>query len=415
MRKRLDIGWLDLAFGMLQSGLPRNRGVIQQQIESLWSGSDEGVLACLSVRSGFDLLWRALSLPPGSEVLMSALTIRHMVDLVEQHHLVPVPVDVDVDHMAPKVDVMRRAITPNTKAIVVAHLFGSRFPMEPIRRVAREHNLLVIEDCAQAYAGRGYTGDPQADVSMFSFGPIKTATALWGAVLKIRDRDLLERMRTEQASYPVQSRRSYVRRLLKCTALKACSNRPLFKVVMGACRAMGRDHDHMINGSVRGFPGPDFFDRIRQQPCGPLLALLRRRLRTFSQKRLADRTSKGELLVDMLKNEVVCPAAEAVPHTHWVFPILVDEPKRVISTLRAAGFDATQGESMCVVAPPADRPDLDPGDARDALSRIVFLPLYPEMSRRAVRRMAQVLLDGGEQSTQTPTRWRRLMRLAGRG
>ena len=267
-----------------------------------------------------------------------------------------------------------------------------------IHEVAKQRRLLVIEDCAQAFAGRQYHGHPDSDVSMFSFGPIKTATALWGAVLRVRDPELLERMRARQADYPIQTRRTYLRRLLKYAALKAFSTRPVFGAVMRACRVMGRDHDQLINGSVRGFRGEDLLARIRQQPSTPLLALLARRLRTFNSERLADRASKGELLVELLKDQVACPGATMAPHTHWVFPVLVDDPDEVIALLRQSGYDATQGQSLCVVAAPAERPELDPTDARDVLEKVVFLPLYPEMPKRAVRKMARVLLRGNGHS-----------------
>jgi len=396
-RKRLDVGWTDLAFGLLHACLPADRWAAQRRVERAWSGSGDA-LACLSVRSGFDLLLGALALPPGSEVLVSAITIRHMVEIIEHHGLVPIPVDLDVDRLAPRMDVMRRAVTPATRAVLVAHLFGSRIPLEPILALAEKHGLLVIEDCAQAFAGAQYQGHPRADVSMFSFGTIKKATALGGAVLTVRDPRLLQQMRLRQASYPVQSRRSYVRRLLKYGALKAWSSRVAFGVLISALRAMGRDPDRAINGSVRGFRTGGLLERIRQRPSAPLLAVLERRLRTFDVHRLEDQREKGELLARLLNHRVACPAATVVPHTHWVFPILVDHPKQVLAGLRQAGFDATQGQSLWVVAPPRDRPWLEPTAARDVLSHVVFLPLYPEMSTRAIRRMAQVVLGecGGD-------------------
>jgi dTDP-4-amino-4,6-dideoxygalactose transaminase len=179
---------------------------------------------------------------------------------------------------------------------------------------------------------------------------------------------------------------------LKHAALKAFSTRPVFHAMVLACRVARRDYDHFINGSVRGFRQGHLLALIRRQPSVPLLAVLERRLRTYKTKRLARRTSKGELLARMLKDHVVCPGGEMSPHTHWVFPILVDDPERVIALLRESGFDATQGESLCVVAPPGNRPELDPSTARNTLPRIVFLPFYPEMPARAVRRMARILL-----------------------
>jgi len=400
-RKRLDIGWSDLAFGLLRALRPADRWAAQRRVERACSGS-RNALACLSVRSGFDLLLGALALPPGSEVLVSAVTIPHMVEIIEHHGLVPIPVDLDANRLAPRPDRMRRAVTPRTRAVLVAHLFGSRIPLEPVLALAEAHGLLVIEDCAQAFAGTEYRGHPRADVSLFSFGPIKKATALGGAVLFVRDARLFQQMRIRQASYPVQSKGAYVRRLAKYGALMACSSPVAFGVLMGALRAVGRDPDRAINGSVRGFRTGKLLERIRRRPSAPLLAVLQRRLRTFDGRRLEDQRAKGELLARLLRREVACPAATVVPHTHWVFPIVVDRPPQVVAGLRRAGFDATQGASLSVVAPPADRPWLEPAAARDVLARVVFLPLYPEMPTRAIRHMAQVVLTecGGVASKQ---------------
>ena len=94
------------------------------------------------------MLLAALELPAGSEVIASAVTIPDMVRIIEQHGLVPVPVDVDAANLELDVEQVERLITPRTRAILVAHLFGSRVEMGPIIELARRHDLLVIEDCA---------------------------------------------------------------------------------------------------------------------------------------------------------------------------------------------------------------------------------------------------------------------------
>jgi dTDP-4-amino-4,6-dideoxygalactose transaminase len=252
---------------------------------------------------------------------------------------------------------------------------------------------MVLEDCAQAFAGWQYLGHPEADVSMFSFGPIKTASALGGAVLRVRDGELLQRMRAVQASLPVQSRWTYLQRLLKYAMLKAVSPRLPCAMVVGLCRIIGHDYDRMINGSVRGFPGPKFLERIRHQPSPALLGVLLRRLQTYDMRRVERRTANGRWLAEALQRRVPCPGAEVAAHTHWVFPVLCDDPLGLVAVLREAGFDATQGQSLCVVPPPADRPQLQCRAARHALDKIVFLPLYPELPAAEVRRMAEVVLQ----------------------
>lgn len=391
VRKRLDIGWQDLAVGLRSCVFAPPSRQSELAIERFWS-ADADSLVCLSVRSGFDLLLESLALPPGSEILVSALTIPDMVRIIEEHGLVAVPVDLDPELLAPDLDLLQRAITPRTRAVLVAHLCGGRLPLGAIAEVARRQDLLLIEDCAQAFAGRQYLGNPAADVSMFSFGTIKTATALGGAVLRVRDAELLARMRDAQESYPAQPTATYCKRVLKYGMLKCGMTRPVYGVLLRLFRLWRRDYDRWLNSAVRGFAGPGFFERIRHRPSAALLAVLERRLRRYSGRRVRDRAAKGALLVDLLLERVHCPGAETIPHTHWVFPVLVDDPARAIAALAAAGFDATQGHSLCAVAPPADRPELAPQVARQTLAQTVYVPFYAEITRPALERMAEVLL-----------------------
>ena len=133
-------------------------------------------------------------------------------------------------------------------------------------------------------------GDPASDVSMCSFGTLKTSTALGGAVLRVRDREVLERMRGIQASYPSQGRGVYLKKLLEVLGLVAVSRPRPYGLLAGASRQLGYDLDTLVNGVVRGFPPqePDamFLRRLRHRPSAPLLAMLCRRLRTFDEKRL---------------------------------------------------------------------------------------------------------------------------------
>src|SRR3954470_6291977 len=218
-RKQLDISWTDLAFGPVQVVAPGGRPAIGEVIGSDWIPADEAVLS-LSVRSGLDLLLRALELPAGSEVIMSGVTISDMARIVEQHGLVPVPVDVDAATLQPVQEQIEHAITPRTRAILVAHLFGSHIEMAPIVELARNHDLLVIEDCAQAFVGSGYAGHAESDCALFSFGPIKTATALGGAVVRVREPEVRSRMHELQTAYPIQTRWGYLKRLAKYAAFR---------------------------------------------------------------------------------------------------------------------------------------------------------------------------------------------------
>jgi dTDP-4-amino-4,6-dideoxygalactose transaminase len=162
------------------------------------------------VRTGFDLALQALAFPRGSEILLSAITIPDMARIVEHHGLVPVPVDLDLDEPGLSMQSLRQATSGRSRALVVTHLFGGRMSMAPLIEFARQHGLVVIEDCAQSFDGGGYCGHAEADISMFSFGPIKSATALGGAILHVQSLELHRRICAIEAQYPRQPRRRFL-------------------------------------------------------------------------------------------------------------------------------------------------------------------------------------------------------------
>lgn len=385
-RKKLDIGWSDLFVAAMRCCWPGHAEVVQQHLQRDWANGSS--LACLSVRTGFDLVLTTLDLPRGSEVILSAINIRDMVRIVQAHGLVPIPVDVDMETLSVDAANIERLVTPRTRVVVIAHLFGSRMPLDAIIEIGDRLGLLIVEDCAQAYVGNGEGGHPAAHVRMFSFGPIKTSTALGGAMLGFRDPALATAVRALEAKLPRQTRRMFIARVLKYTMLKALLLRPMFTLFVAACRASGRSHDDVINGAVRGFAGPDFIKRIRRRASYPLLALLRRRLTGFKHSSITARIASADFAISLLP-DVRRPGRRAVVHSHWVFPIQTPEPDVLMARLWKAGFDATRGaSSLHVIEPPPGRPDSAPRTAAMAMCEVLYLPVYPGVPARALRRMA---------------------------
>jgi perosamine synthetase len=390
-RLRLDVSFPDLLFAAAAC-VGARRGDREARLLRAW-GDPTGVV-CLSVRSAFDLLLDALSLAPGDEVAFSAVTHPDMVRIAEAHGLRPLPVDLDLETLAPGSEALERAITPRTRLIVVAHLFGGRAELAPLVDVARRHGQLVVEDCAQCLCGPQDRGDELADVSLFSFGAIKTATALGGALARVDDRRLAERMRARQDGWPVQPTREYALRALKFAGLRVLGHPRVYWLFSRSLAATGRDLDAVVNGAVRGFPGAELLRQIRRRPSAPLLALLARRLRRFDAARLEARAGAGRRLASALPPSVVRPGCAALDPTHWVFPVVTSDRAELIAALRRAGFDAAAAtSSIASVSPPFDRPDLRPEDADRMLAGIVFLPAYPELGDSELARLASAVAE----------------------
>jgi perosamine synthetase len=386
-RHHLDIRARDFAYALLSSVFARDAQGRSARLAATWSASGEGV-ACRSVRSGLHLLLESLDLRAGDEVLVSAVTHPDMVRIIEAHGLVAVPVDLDVATLAPRLELAERLVTPRTRAILIAHLFGSRVELAPYAAFAKRQRLLLWEDCAQAFTSPRDTGDVSADVSMYSFGALKTCTALGGALLKVKDPAVLGRMRAIQQRWPLQPRLAYAAGVLKFLVFDFATRPIVYGLLAWIHRVMGRDFDRLVNSSVRAFQPGDLVPQLEVQPSAPLLATLAFRLRTFDDVRLRWRTASGEWLMANLPNHVQAPGAAIHGSTHWLFPVFTSRADQLIVACRRAGFDAARGaSSVCAVAAPAGRPEAEPITAQRMMASLVFLPAYPELPKGSLARI----------------------------
>jgi dTDP-4-amino-4,6-dideoxygalactose transaminase len=114
------------------------------------------VIPCANGTDALQIAMMGLDLKPGDEIITADFTFIATVEVIALLQLTPVLVDVDPETFMLDLDRVRKAITPRTKAIVPVHLFGQCANMEALMDIAREHDLYVIEDTAQAI-GADYT------------------------------------------------------------------------------------------------------------------------------------------------------------------------------------------------------------------------------------------------------------------
>lgn len=125
------------------------------QLLAIYLGSKH-VIPCANGTDALQIAMMALGLQPGDEVITPSFTYIATTEVIALLKLKPVFVDVDAKTFCIDPAKIREAITPKTKAIVPVHLYGQVAPMEEIMAIAKEHNLFVIEDNAQAI-GADYT------------------------------------------------------------------------------------------------------------------------------------------------------------------------------------------------------------------------------------------------------------------
>ncbi|MFM1851419.1 MAG: hypothetical protein RIS54_1103 [Verrucomicrobiota bacterium] len=133
------------------------------------------VFPCSSGSAALHIAVAALRLKPGDEVIVSPITDMGSVIGVLYQQGVPVFADLDPRTYNMDPECIRRAITPKTRAIMAVHLAGNACDMTAINALAKEHGLVVIEDCAQSWGSR-HQGTPvglMGDIGCYSFNDFK--------------------------------------------------------------------------------------------------------------------------------------------------------------------------------------------------------------------------------------------------
>jgi dTDP-4-amino-4,6-dideoxygalactose transaminase len=184
---------------VLESGhfiLGPNVSALEQEVAA-YLGVKHGV----GVASGTDALviaLRAIGIGPGDEVIIPAYTFFATAGAVLLVGATPVFVDIYTDTYCLNVEQATEHITPRTKAVIPVHLYGHPADMMPLLKLAREHNLKVIEDNAQAF-GAEYQGRKTGslgDMACLSFFPTKNLGAFGdGGMIVTNDDGLAAQVR----------------------------------------------------------------------------------------------------------------------------------------------------------------------------------------------------------------------------
>jgi len=127
-----------------------------------WSGTEYAV-ALANGTVALDVALKALGIGPGDEVVVTSRTFLASVSSIVNAGAVPVFADVDLDSQNFTAETISAVLTPRTKALICVHLAGWPCDMDPIMALAAEHDLKVIEDCAQAH-GAYYKGRPVGSI-----------------------------------------------------------------------------------------------------------------------------------------------------------------------------------------------------------------------------------------------------------
>ena len=161
----------------------------------------ENSVAVSSCTAGMHLVYFALGLGPGDEVLVPAQTHVATAHAIRLTGATPVFIDSEIQTGNIDASKIEQAITGRTKAIAVVHYLGVPVNMFQINAVAKKHHLFVLEDCALALGARfdGAHVGTLGDVGVFSFYPVKHLTTTEGGMITAKNSDFAARLRLLRA------------------------------------------------------------------------------------------------------------------------------------------------------------------------------------------------------------------------
>ena len=312
-----------------------------------------GVSECIALNSGTSALHLALlaaGVAPGDEVITTPFTF--VASIAAILYIGARPVLVDIDPRSFTLDPLRikAAITPRTKVLLPVHLYGQPADMDPIMEIARQENLIVIEDAAQAH-GAQYKSRPAGSIghmACFSFYPGKNLGAYGegGAV---------------------------------------ATNNSEYARTIRMLRDWGQDrkYHHLLRGynyRMEGFQGA-------------VLGVKLRHLEQWTEARRTLVQHYNPLLSDC---ELQLPAEMSwARHVYHVYTIRSKERDRLHKSLAEDGIQTGIHYPIPVHLQPAYA-DLgyEPGsfpEAEAAAKQVLSLPLYPELSSQAVSEVADAV------------------------
>lgn len=340
----------------------------------------------------YDVL-RSYEIQKGDEVIIQAFTCIAVPEPILWVGATPVYVDIAKDSYSMDVEDFKKKITGKTKAVIIQHTFGIPGPIKEILAIAKEHNIIVIEDCAHAL---GATMDGKmvgtfGDAAILSFGRDKCISSVFGGAIITRDKNRAHALHKMQASRPLPPRTWVAQQLFHVVFFSAIL--PIyFWHSLGKVLLVGAQKLHLLSRAVA------YEERVGKRPVhmqyaySPALALLLlKQLEKLSTMNVRRQTIVKRYCTELKGFAQPLVKDETVPS--WLrYPLRVGSPKEIL-------LDARSQEML--LGDWYDAP-LVPGSANfenfkyiqgscpraeEAAKRIINLPTYPTLTDTQVTKI----------------------------
>lgn len=307
-------------------------------------GGGEAVTTSYGRVAAYDI-FRALELPPGSEVVFPALTFWVVPEMARAAGLTVVFADVDPKTFNIDPAALERALTPRTRAVVPTHVYGLPCEMDEILEIARRRSLAVVEDCAHAL-GASYHGRPVGsfgDAALFSFQVLKPLNTCGGGLAYTRRSDLAARLRGFQAARPLPPA-ARVRKRLRLGRIERALMRPelfslsLFPVLLAASLLRARPDVYLWEKVRPLWPFPDGYDERYSNVQAALGLAGLPHLEEWTRRTRANAARLSEALRGLPGVEPPPDPADRV-HVYYQYAVYVPDRERAVGRCLRRGLD----------------------------------------------------------------------------
>ena len=391
-RKQLDFSFYDLLKAVSFTLYPyQKKKYILTNLQNLWS--QEKTIVSLSLRTTLDALLIHKNFKEKSEVIVTGINIPDMTEILHAHGLKIVPIDVNLETLQFDYKSIFSSVSDRTVMIVVAHLFGTIMNIEKLFELKKSRpDIFIFEDCAQAFSGLdNYLGDKRSDLSVFSFGSIKTASAIGCSIGTFKDINQLKSVNRILSNYKIQNRSTFLIKLIKYSFLKFLSIPFFYGKFINLTFFLGLDFDKIIISGVRSFKSKYLLDSIRFQPSAPQLEFLNYRLSTLKTDHIISRKEAGKYVKNRLEKNYKIHGSKNKSHTYWLFPIVSYDREGLVKVLLKNGFDATFTSTQLKPVFSDINRIKNPENCIEFMSKTVYLPVHEGIPRSGLNNMIRIV------------------------
>jgi len=218
-RFRINSEWKDYALAMQSLVFGYGDSVSRNEFERAVA-EKVGVkhaICTAQARVAIYLTFRFL-IAPGDEVILSPNTIADVINMVIVSGGKPVFCDIEPSTGNIDPERVEACLTPRTRAVFATHLYGLVAPMQRLRDICAKHQLLLIEDAAQAFGAKqdGINVGALSEAGIFSFGMAKNLMSFWGGMIVTNNDELARNIRNIIDGWPVISRKKLAKKVFSC-------------------------------------------------------------------------------------------------------------------------------------------------------------------------------------------------------